>query len=424
MSIPSQSVSPSHRMPVQVFEGHKHWVTCVCFYPDDNKIVSGSDDNTVRIWIRETGLVEVLSGHTRTVWEVDVSRDGKMVVSGSADTTVTIWNRESGETVHVFEGHQYTVYSVQFSTDSKRIASGSYDCTVRVWSVETGKLAFEPIKCHGNVWCVRFSPNGDRIASGANSVQIWDAETGKGPILEIRDSQVESLAWTLDGKHIIGGRQGNITIWNSRTGEQLRTWKAHSGWIRLKLSPTGTHLVTCDWDNKTAFLFDTSTGEQVAALQHDGNVSGIAYSRSGRFIAAACHDKVYLTEAPSFEDQTKLPARAQSFSSFLDRPAIPPLAESSPHNGHGIHESLDSLSKLPGTATHHAQQASPMHQRVLNKVGDIFTNLFARRPAIAAQNNDIGEVVQPVQSVQVAAGRDRTVRSNVQRRLATHLRPP
>ncbi|KIJ09880.1 hypothetical protein PAXINDRAFT_32131, partial [Paxillus involutus ATCC 200175] len=203
------------------FKGHEDWVNCVCFYPDESKLVSGSKDRTVRIWDRKTGTIEVLKGHTDTVWDVDVSRDGKMVVSGSMDNTIRIWDGESGEMMHVFEGHTSLVRSVEFSPDSRRVvSSGSEDKTVRVWSVETGELASEPIECHGGVECVHYSPSGDRIASGAKSVQIWNAETGSG-ILSIRNSSVTSVVWTADGTHVIGVGRDNITIWNSHNGERL-----------------------------------------------------------------------------------------------------------------------------------------------------------------------------------------------------------
>ncbi|KIJ07797.1 hypothetical protein PAXINDRAFT_89813, partial [Paxillus involutus ATCC 200175] len=294
----SSPESASHRVPEQVFEGHESQVKCVCFHPDEKKLVSGSDDGTLRIWDRTTGSVEVLSGHTDWVCDVDVSRDGELVVSGSDDTTVRMWNRELGETVHVFEGHENYVISVQFSADSRRVVSGSGDETARVWSVETGKLAFEPIKCHGRVYCVSYSPSGDRIASGADSVQIWNAETGSG-LLSIRNSKVVSLAWTADGTYIIGGGRGKVTIWNSHNGQQLRTWQAHNNvaTIKLSLSPSGSHLATRGWNDKTAFVFDVSTGERVATLQHDEDVYGIVYSPSGQFIGTGCDDgRVYLWE--------------------------------------------------------------------------------------------------------------------------------
>ncbi|KAF8838832.1 WD40 repeat-like protein, partial [Paxillus ammoniavirescens] len=200
--------------------GHEAWVNCVRFCPGEDKLVSGSIDNTLRIWDRTTGAVEVLRGHSGSVWDVDASRDGKMIASGSGDKTVRIWNQETGETMHIFEGHEKEVMSVQFSPDSRRIVSGSWDSTVRVWSVETGELAFEPIECDSFVWCVRYSPSGDRIASGASSVQVWNAETGSG-IVSIRNSKVTiSVAWTVDEIHVIGGHaKGEVTIWNSHTGE-------------------------------------------------------------------------------------------------------------------------------------------------------------------------------------------------------------
>ncbi|KAF8834613.1 WD40 repeat-like protein [Paxillus ammoniavirescens] len=265
---------------------------CLCKF-------TGSDDNTLRVWNRTTGTVEVLRGHSGWVQDVDVSRDGKMVVSGSSDKTVRIWNQESGETMH---GHKDWVISVQFSPDSSRVVSGSWDSTVRVWLIETGELAFEPIKCHGDIWCVRYSPSGDRIASGAESVQIWNAETGS-KIVSIRNLSATLVAWTPDGIHLIVGRWGDVSIWDSHNGDQLRTWKAHDKWIKLSLSPSGSHLATCGWDNKTAFVFNISTGEQIAAFKHNGDVGGIAYSPSGQFIATGCGDgTVYLWEAPTVED--------------------------------------------------------------------------------------------------------------------------
>ncbi|KIK95921.1 hypothetical protein PAXRUDRAFT_139640 [Paxillus rubicundulus Ve08.2h10] len=189
---------------------------------------------------------------------------------------------ESGELIHVFEGHGDDVNSVYFSPDSTRVVSRSRDGTVWVWSVETGELAFEPIECHGRVYCVRYSPSRDRIASGADSVQIWNAETGVG-ILSIRGSSACSLAWTLNGTDIIGGGFGLVTIWNSDGGERLRMWNAHGGSIRgLSLSPTATQLATSNWWDKVAFVFDTSAGERTTSLKHDQQVQTIAFSRPGR----------------------------------------------------------------------------------------------------------------------------------------------
>ncbi|KAF8839362.1 WD40 repeat-like protein [Paxillus ammoniavirescens] len=405
-STSSQSMSSenvSHQMPMQVFEGHKDQAICACFYPDENKLVTGSYDRTLRIWDLKTGAVDVWSGHTDWVLHVDVSRDAKTVVSGSADKTVRIWNGESGETMHVLEGHEQAVKSVEFSRDSTRVVSGSWDGSIRVWSVETGKLVFEPIQGHGSYcYCVRYSPSGDRIASGGYSVQIWDAETGSG-ILSIQNSAVSSVVWTADGTHLIGECGGKITIWDSHNGEPLRTWTVGentSTIASLSLSPTRTHLATSNWGENRALVSDTSTGERVAVFEHGRLSNGIAFSPSGRFIATACDDgKVYVWEAPAFGDpQTKAQqSRAPSFSSSLDQPAIP-LA--GPSRNDEMDRFWDSQSDI-----HHRrnQQPSSQPRLVFNKVKDKFANLFARRPAVAVQTSPVRETIQVVA---VAAGKD------------------
>ncbi|KAF8834411.1 WD40 repeat-like protein [Paxillus ammoniavirescens] len=401
-SVASKNVSDP--VPVQVLEGHEGLVNCVRFCLDDDKLVTGSSDNALRIWNRTTGAVEVLRGHSGPVWDVDVSRDGKTIVSGSRDKTVRIWNRESGETMHVCEGHKYEVWSVQLSPDSRRVVSGSDDETVRVWLVETGELAFEPIKCYGWVCCVRYSPSGDRIASGADSVQIWNAETGSG-IVSIRNSMVTSLAWTADGTYVIGGRaKGEVAIWNSHTGEQLRTWKVHDDkyHVTFSLSPSGSHLATFAWHDSTAFVFDVSTGGPILALEHNENVQGIAYSPSGNFIATGSEDgKVYLWEAPVVE-HPPAESSAPPFSSLLDRPAVPRAGPS--------RNSIRELDAFWDTLPNRNQQAPPQlePQPVFDKVRNTLTNIFTRRPAGATQAIPQSPVRETVEPVEVAAGRDNT----------------
>jgi WD40 repeat protein len=115
-------------------------VTSVAFAQDGSRVVSGSNDKTVRIWNATTGEVEAeLKGHTGWVTSVAFTQDGSRVVSGSNDKTVRIWNVMTGEVEAELKGHTDSVRSVAFAQDGSRVVSGSDDNTVRIWDTATGE---------------------------------------------------------------------------------------------------------------------------------------------------------------------------------------------------------------------------------------------------------------------------------------------
>jgi WD40 repeat protein len=68
---------------------------------DRDVIISGSADETVRVWDARTGQVvgPPLTGHTGPVGAVAVGRvgDRDVIISGSGDLTVRIWDARTGQ---------------------------------------------------------------------------------------------------------------------------------------------------------------------------------------------------------------------------------------------------------------------------------------------------------------------------------------
>jgi hypothetical protein len=84
-------------------------------------------------------MLRTLEGHSYAVFSVGVTPDGRRAVSGSGDNTLRVWDLESGECLRTLEGHSSSVDSVGVTPDGRRAVSGSDDNTLRVWDLESGE---------------------------------------------------------------------------------------------------------------------------------------------------------------------------------------------------------------------------------------------------------------------------------------------
>jgi WD40 repeat protein len=120
--------------PIYTLMGHSHIVSSLSMSADAKFLVSGSQDQTVRVWNLATGeLVHTLKGHRDSVNAVALSPDEQIIASGSADKTIKLWHLASGELLGTFTGHTNTVTALSFTTSGEMLVSGSLDKTIKIW---------------------------------------------------------------------------------------------------------------------------------------------------------------------------------------------------------------------------------------------------------------------------------------------------
>ncbi|XP_028162332.1 F-box/WD repeat-containing protein 11-like isoform X1 [Ostrinia furnacalis] len=84
-----------------------------CLQYDDNKIVSGLRDNTIKIWDRKTlQCVKELQGHTGSV--LCLQYDERAIISGSSDSTVRVWDVTTGAMLNTLIHHCEAVLHLRF----------------------------------------------------------------------------------------------------------------------------------------------------------------------------------------------------------------------------------------------------------------------------------------------------------------------
>ncbi|MEZ6143712.1 MAG: TIR domain-containing protein [Zavarzinella sp.] len=282
---------------LQSLAGHSEVVWCVAWSIDGTRIASGSWDKTVKIWDAESGkCLQSLAGHSDYVRCVAWSADGTRIVSGSDDELLKIWDAESGKCLRSLAGHSGYVWSVAWSADGKQIVSGSDDELLKIWDAESGKCLLT-LTCHSDyLRSVALSTDGTMIASGSrgNSLKIWDAESGKClRSLTGHTGSVRSVSWSADGTRIVSGSvDKSLKIWDAASGRCMRSFEGHTGSVRsVSWSADGT-LIVSGSDDKTVKIWDASNGKRLQTLAgHSGYVWSVAWSADGKQIVSGSDDK-------------------------------------------------------------------------------------------------------------------------------------
>jgi WD40 repeat protein len=273
--------------------GHQGEVNTVVVSPDGKTIISGSDDQTIRIWdLNSQKLLRTLKGHTDWVYDIAISADSQ-IVSGSRDKTIKLW-RLSGQH-RTLTGHTSYVNSVAISPDATKIVSGSYDKIVKLWNLSTGQV--DTLKGHSReVLAVAISADGKKIVSGSvdRTLIIWNLKTLKAQnTLVGHTGDVNAIAISPNNQQIASvSDDRTIKLWNLNTGREIRILTGHLADINaVDFSPDNQHIATGS-DDKTVKIWDLSTGEAIYTFKgHQGAVFAVDYSPDGQSLVSASADK-------------------------------------------------------------------------------------------------------------------------------------
>ena len=168
----SASLTPPGGRLLRTLSGHSSLVNAVAVTGDGTRAISGSFDNTLKVWNLETGEeLFTLQGHSDRVNAVAVTADGKRALSGSEDNTLKLWNLETGEQLFTLHSHSSSVRAVAVTADGKRALSGSGDNTLKLWNLETGEV-IASFTGDSPIICCAVAPDGVTIVAGEASGQV------------------------------------------------------------------------------------------------------------------------------------------------------------------------------------------------------------------------------------------------------------
>lgn len=154
---------PQNKPPSEIGR-HGYTASAIAISDDGQIALSGSTDQTVKLWQLKSGSSVSLPGHVQ-VTSICVNHDGSVGVSGGADGLIIVWNLENCEMRRILQGHTQTISALAISSDDRWIASASWDKTIRIWDTSSGEVG-ATFALGEQPWALAVGPTFDSIYVG------------------------------------------------------------------------------------------------------------------------------------------------------------------------------------------------------------------------------------------------------------------
>jgi WD40 repeat protein len=303
--------------PKERFEPWSHLssIDAVAYAPDSQSLVSGGVDTHVRVWDlarAQPRTRSFLKGDDAVIQTVAYSPDGKSVAAGGMTTRVRQWDASTGREKPQLSPTPTVVYKVAYSPDGKKLLTQCRKDVI-LWDAARGRqlqgLGLGNNAVNGAAW----SPDGKQVLTwhGDNKYLAGKLVRRKDGspdytdcVLRLHDAQDgHEIAITPEGDYPIGcgafavdGRTAYSS--GSPTEALLRRWEvgptalvAIAPWTGLESYVTAMLSAP---DGETAILrlgsgmlaqHEVATGKRLRSWTFHENISGIAYSSDGRYMA-------------------------------------------------------------------------------------------------------------------------------------------
>ncbi|XWS37669.1 hypothetical protein CRYUN_Cryun19dG0064800 [Craigia yunnanensis] len=195
---------------------------------DAGFLISGSTDCSVKIWdpsLPGSELRATLKGHTRTIRAI--SSDRGKAVSGSDDQFVIIWDKQTTQLLEELKGHDAQVSCVRMLS-GERVLTAAHDGTVKMWDIRTDTCVATVGRCSNAVLCMEYGDStgilasagrdaylcrsirmvGDTVMTGSDNwtARVWSVSLGTcDAVLACHAGPLLSVEYSASDKGIITG---------------------------------------------------------------------------------------------------------------------------------------------------------------------------------------------------------------------------
>eukprot|EP01096_Ripella_sp_DP13-Kostka_P016323 TRINITY_DN7924_c1_g1_i1.p1 TRINITY_DN7924_c1_g1~~TRINITY_DN7924_c1_g1_i1.p1 ORF type:complete len:325 (-),score=140.10 TRINITY_DN7924_c1_g1_i1:94-1068(-) len=288
--------------------GHDRPLTQVLYNREGDLLFSAAKSAKICVWHTDNGeRLGTFSGHNGVVWSLDVDDNTSRMISGSGDETLRLWDIKKGKQLDEIN-FGIVVKWVQFSHGSGRFlvvtdAVRGHTSKIFIYSHDNpDALNREPIGVITNsspsfgIIQAHWGPLNKTIitANGDGSIRIYDAETLEEiNMVMAHEKVVKYISFSPDQSHFVSSSPDTTAkLWETRTLNLLKTYQGARPVNAAVICPAFPHIlvgggqsaesVTTTRTDPTQFhlrLFHKVFQDEIASVPgHFGPVNCLAYS--------------------------------------------------------------------------------------------------------------------------------------------------
>ena len=280
---------------ITTLAGHCDGVRTVAFSPCGKFLVSGSEDNTIKLWSMPDGInIRSVDAHDGNVNSVICSPDCATLFSGSWDKTIKLWNVSDCRLERVINAHDSSINCVLTAAEGSLIVSASDDTTVKIWDRKSGSLLSTIKPELGDVKALTLSRDSRIMAAGGSELKFFSFPDGA----LLKDNAdyiygVRALVFSPDGARLAAalGMEKKLQLWKTGAdGITLEGTLTDADWINCAVFTTnGKYLLT--GGSSAVKKWDLATGKPSFSFEgHTDEIYSVAVSPDNRLIASASND--------------------------------------------------------------------------------------------------------------------------------------
>ncbi|MGB8700313.1 MAG: hypothetical protein WCD18_12930 [Thermosynechococcaceae cyanobacterium] len=304
----SALVNPDAARATDQLQHGGHWdnITALDISSDDQVLISGSKDMTVKVWAFPTGqLLHTFADLYEPIVSVGISDNRQTVITSGLSGKILTWNLKTAELIPTrFANTNWTgegmIRAAATDRQGQLVASSGWGGSILVQNLQSGKTVTIPSTAMAPEQALAVLPNAQTIISSDSDgkFQIWDATTGKrlrtfparsyGEFTE----PISTLTMSRNGRWIAsGGWYGSISLWDVTSGTLIRTFPKQSKAISaIALSDRADRIATVSNDSIVK-LWNTQSGSLISVLKaHKNTITALKFSHTGQFLVSGSDD--------------------------------------------------------------------------------------------------------------------------------------